>query len=431
MFAIMASRTFLLLNYTFPPNPGVGGRRWAKFARALAEAGHTVHVICVEPYESSTSHWTKDVEHPGIIVHPLAAHYPLVVLRGVNGFADKVKYRLAIKKLERTVKGTIYDKAANWEKPMKELAFSLMDQHNITEVIATGAPFNIPFFAVQWKQERSEIKVYSDLRDPWTTNKHYGMANLSAERKAYEQEKEAAVLAQSDLITVPIEPMLQHYRGLNADRANRMALLPHAYDHRDFEYLPQSSRDGKKRFVYGGTLKLDGMEKVFGKLIETLVNLKSILSTEQFDLLRFDFYTHTPMMQEAVKEAGLEGVINFLKPIPAAQYLAKLGESSFPMIFLSHYVKDWMITKFCEFLPLRKPIMVFSEVGLVSTFVTQNQLGCHFDPDGNDWAESFKKLVDDTAQPWPPFDADFDHRPFSTDQQIQRWLERTDQTHDR
>ena len=62
----------LLVSYTFPPYKGIGGRRWAKFAKALARRGHPVHVIHSAGADSlKGSLWSADVEHPNIITHPL------------------------------------------------------------------------------------------------------------------------------------------------------------------------------------------------------------------------------------------------------------------------------------------------------------------------------------------------------------------------
>ena len=35
----------LLISYSYPPYPGIGGRRWAKFSKYLSRLGFVIHVI--------------------------------------------------------------------------------------------------------------------------------------------------------------------------------------------------------------------------------------------------------------------------------------------------------------------------------------------------------------------------------------------------
>ncbi len=72
----------LLACYTFPPALGIGGRRWAKYAKGLAQAGHHVHVLCAEAVPGRAgSSWTEDVKHDRIHLYPLPRRYPKVPRR--------------------------------------------------------------------------------------------------------------------------------------------------------------------------------------------------------------------------------------------------------------------------------------------------------------------------------------------------------------
>ena len=72
----------LLICHGFPPVRGIGGRRWAKFAKELARRGYTVHVIRSAGSKGRMdSLWSEDTRHEGIVHHPLPHAYPAVMTK--------------------------------------------------------------------------------------------------------------------------------------------------------------------------------------------------------------------------------------------------------------------------------------------------------------------------------------------------------------
>jgi len=82
--------------YSFPPFPGVGGRRWAKFAKFLAMDGYEVYAIGAKNIFTEKSEWTKDVDHPGIHYISLPLMYPKVLIKGVKTITDRIIYRTSL-----------------------------------------------------------------------------------------------------------------------------------------------------------------------------------------------------------------------------------------------------------------------------------------------------------------------------------------------
>ena len=61
----------LLICLEFPPVRGIGGRRWAKFAKELARRGHPVHVIRSAGHAGQLdSLWATDATAPGRKMQP-------------------------------------------------------------------------------------------------------------------------------------------------------------------------------------------------------------------------------------------------------------------------------------------------------------------------------------------------------------------------
>ena len=75
----------LLCCYGFPPNTGIGGRRWAKLAKGLAQNGTAVEVINADLPKTGASPWSEDVSHPLITVHSVPSDYPTALSHNRGG----------------------------------------------------------------------------------------------------------------------------------------------------------------------------------------------------------------------------------------------------------------------------------------------------------------------------------------------------------
>ena len=58
-FFFWSKQHILLISYTFPPHPGIGGRRWAKFSKYLSKLNYIVHVIHVANPFDEDSLWFR------------------------------------------------------------------------------------------------------------------------------------------------------------------------------------------------------------------------------------------------------------------------------------------------------------------------------------------------------------------------------------
>ena len=58
----MKNKKILIITFTFPPKPGIGGRRWAKFAKYLHQKKVSFDILTFEKKSSEKSKWCDDVE---------------------------------------------------------------------------------------------------------------------------------------------------------------------------------------------------------------------------------------------------------------------------------------------------------------------------------------------------------------------------------
>lgn len=390
----------LLFCYDFPPNQGIGGRRWAKFAKGLAQAGHQVHVILAsERTGNTTSPWTEDVSSSEINLHYLQRRFPEVIDIGPKNVWQKLTYRIELLKLKLTVKGTIYDQACQLEKSTLRLANKLVEEESIDAVIATGAPFSMLYYGALTKRTHPHLKFLADYRDPWLTARNLGMPNLSASRKKEEMRKQAIVFEQADVVTSPYASLNATMRKeADSEKVPQFEVLPHFFDPDDIPDQTQNSdRSDKINLVYGGALyiELDPYLEQFARCLRHLRDEAPTL----FDQLEVDFYTADSQFKRFF--SGLESKVRFHAPI-GKNFFQVAQNATAALIFLTESKKDHLTTKFFELLPLRKPLFYFGPEGFASRQIQAQSLG-YLNKSTEAFAENIQQLKENKvlALPWP------------------------------
>lgn len=365
-------KNILIVNFDFPPNQGIGGRRWGKLAKGLAIAGYNVFVIKADPVRNnSNSPWTDDVMHPNIHVYSIPRTYPEAFSHPENSFFGKLKYRFNKFKLLRKERGTIFDISIGWDKYFEPLAKKIISENNITNIVATGAPWNLMYFVCQLKQHFTDLNIISDFRDPWINAKNYGMQGLSSERKIHEEFKHQFVLSNSDVVITPAKDMTDEL--ISADKKNSKAkfeVLGHFYDEDDVGDVSSTSKSDEIVLVYGGDLYI-GVEPQLQKFADDLAAIK-LNDPNLYSKLKVKIFTNStvPSFLKSV-----EVISTF--PSIGKQIFKELRSAHYCLIFLPDNKKNHITTKSIEYLPFRKPFLVYAPAGDFTRFVGEHKLGFH------------------------------------------------------
>lgn len=359
----------LIVNYDFPPNAGIGGRRWAKLAKGLAQAGHDIIVLKAEPLRDQIqSPWSSDVIHERIQVIDIPRGYPLIMQRPVQGWWDRIAYRLARRKLERSAPGTIYDISLGWTRGLHHALDEVHRQHKIDWILSTGAPWNMLYDIAQWCKGHATARWLVDFRDPWINARNYGMANLQGARLDWEKHKQMQVLETADVVTSPYPYLTNTLRQFAPKSGARFEVIPHFYDQEDVPQPQQNEHSSTLRLVYGGEMYVE-CDSQLQWLHDQLVLLRDN-HPALYERLRIDFYSPTNRSDRFV---GLD-IVRFHAPIGKAIF-ERFQQADGLLLLLTPSKKDDLTTKFFEYLPLEKPLVAMGVEGEVTQFVRSQQLG--------------------------------------------------------
>jgi len=368
----MPNKKTLLLCWDFPPNDGIGGRRWAKMAKWLLKSGHEIHVIKSKSkvrYQNSA--WLSDVESDDIHIYEVNTYLPVKWLNSKdNKFSDKLKHKFAAIYLTFFSNGTIYDKAIGKERDVVKLASKIIELNKIENLIVTGAPFNLIYYAAKIKLVFPKLFVLADYRDPWLNAVNYGMQNLSAKNKLAEQNKQNLVFETIDVITAPNSFLLDEikatYTGSNLTKANFVE-LPHAYDEDDFlnsDKLKNGTSHALK-IVYAGSVYL-GAKSYF----EEFINQINKYNCKNEHLVELEIYMDDYKSLHQFQNAAIS-----IKPSVGKDIFKVISEADYVLILLAEHNKDFKTTKFYEFLPFQKPYLYIGSLGEVAKNISEDEMG--------------------------------------------------------
>lgn len=352
----------LVVCYVFPPSPGIGGRRWAKFAKYLSRNGASVSVLSAKPAKGASSPWSKDLQHADVSQHYFDAHYPQVLSTYPTTIFRKLEYRYWIMRAKIQYSGNYYDRSINCKQALQEKILEIYQTERFDKLIVSAGPFAYLNHVLELKPRLDGVQFVADFRDPWTNNKTaYGFANLPSERLSYERGLEDKVVKGFDRITTVSFVMSAYFEKFRTDGVHS---LPNGYDPEDFEDAEMVAAD-PTTIVFVGT--------VYDKSIDRVSEFLHSLPRE----IQVHFYGDSPQAL-GTRFKGTSSV-HFHGIVPLEVAHQKIRGAGFVMLALTEDINYSFSTKFCEYVAMEKKIIVCSNDGSTARFITEQHIGFHFE----------------------------------------------------
>jgi hypothetical protein len=381
----------LIICYSFPPNPGVGGRRWAKFAKCLAKNDYDIHVVLNHNKSSKISEWNKDVGDAHIIKHTQNVFYPSIFTEIPRTFLGKITYRFWLLFFKLFSKGSLYDKAFFWKKAILKDVKKIIVENEIKNVIVTGPPFRLLYFTALLKNELKDINLIIDLRDPWTDNtSFFGFNTISEKCMDFEKMMEKEVVSKANYVISVNDYLTEIFKKKYSLFQEKFITLHNGFDI-DEVLLSSNVAEVKKEkidFILIGSLYPE-LEYIFIPFLEYLKNNKNFSCLEK---ITFHFYGQVDYKLEQLIKSYALASIKFYGVQKIDYVKQKVVESDFCMMFTSPNHASNFNTKFYEYTSMRKPIVHFSNPGDISNVIISNNLGFAIRPDT--FKQDFEKMLE-------------------------------------
>lgn len=237
----------LIITYYWPPSGGAGVQRWLKMAKYLAQLGHEVHVVTVNPDQATYPHLDRSLpqELPGVTVHRTDTREPYRFYKWFSGgkvpsagFANEGTGGNAgpLKRLARFVRGNLFipDPRKGWNPFAERKALELIDRLGIRTVITTSPPHSTQLIGRALKEQR-DIRWVADMRDPWTGIYYAEELRQTDWAKQRNLDLERKVLTSADGVITVSERLRQDFLRLHPSLPERkFVVIPNGYDPDDF-----------------------------------------------------------------------------------------------------------------------------------------------------------------------------------------------------
>lgn len=386
----MEKLSILLICYSYPPYPGTGGRRWAKLSKYLAREGHTVQVINAAGTQAP-SVWMEDTRHPNITVHSIGNKETL----SPKDFFSKVVNKALFSLSKIKTKGNYADQSLWWNDKALACARKILGSGPVDYLIVSCPPYHPLFEFSSLKKEYPGLKLVLDYRDIWIIRqKGKGFfSHLDDKRFEEERQKEKRALASADYIFTVAEDMSESLREHVGSKA--VHTLTNGYDEEDFsdEQSLQTiyAKPGKLNMLFAGSLVVDSNAYAI-PFFQAIARLRKEQPELYARLHLCIFGTVNPTIEKLIEDSGLDCVV-FYKPISSKLIGQLYQQFDYLLLFLIPYYTYAFISKFFDYLPVRKPIISVSEKGRFSEFLEGNRLGRNMETDS--MYESLATLLQD------------------------------------
>lgn len=345
----------LLVCYDFPPNSGIGGRKWAFLAKYLLKKNIDLYVI-TKQNDHDDSNW--DIDLQSVKRFYFKANYPSILNSYPVGIFKKIKYRITLFCLKILIKGNYYDRGKLLGKEIIKKTEDVCREFGIRNIVFTGGPFSFLYYGSMIKKNNSKLNFISDFRDPWTFGNYNGFQNLSNNKQDQEYKYLSEVLRKSDTIIVPNGIIKDYYTKIYQD--SKINIMPHAVDVQ-FIKKRKSIKCDRINFVNFGSqyFGLDGWMNIINEEI----------NKTKIDIV---FYTNDFKYKLIFKN---NKHINYHPPVKYSSVFDILSEANGSLLFVNNQIKDFLSTKYIECFAARIPIVLIGEKGFVSNFIENNRLG--------------------------------------------------------
>ena len=358
----------LVISYYWPPAGGPGVQRWLKTSLALAELGHQVEILTVDPEQATYPLRDESLleEAKPLTVHHtpardwFAAYQKLTRRKEVpfSGFANQAGRPGPIQRLSRFIRGNFFlpDPRRGWNGYALSKARQLHAKWPFDVIITTGPPHSTHLIGRALKRQLG-IQWWADFRDPWTDIYYYDRFYPSRWARRLDARMEHSVLSESDRIITVSKDLHRLFEAKVPGASERCHIMPNGYDPADFSQEALTPNNAVYTLAYTGTLTLEYPVRLVEDALRQILNSGRALRLRMAGRPAKEFEARMAHLQEEFPQFHTE----FLGYLPHKSSVAVLQEADALLLLIPDLPNNQGILtgKLFEYLGSGRPIWGF------------------------------------------------------------------------
>ena len=358
----------LVISYYWPPAGGPGVQRWLKTSLALAELGHQVEILTVDPEQATyplRDESLLDEAKPLTVHHTpardwFAAYQKLTRRKEVpfSGFANQAGRPGPIQRLSRFIRGNFFlpDPRRGWNGYALSKARQLHAKWPFDVIITTGPPHSTHLIGRALKRQLG-IQWWADFRDPWTDIYYYDRFYPSRWARRLDARMEHSVLSESDRIITVSKDLQRLFEVKVPGASERCHIMPNGYDPADFSQEALTLNNAVYTLAYTGTLTLEYPVRLVEDALRQILNSGRALRLRMAGRPAKEFEARMAHLQEEFPQFHTE----FLGYLPHKSSVAVLQEADALLLLIPDLPNNQGILtgKLFEYLGSGRPIWGF------------------------------------------------------------------------
>jgi len=361
-------KRLLVISYTFPPSNKIGGRRWSKFSKYLIK--NNVDIRILTSSDNIGEELTHNFEN---LIDLIDFNYPKYLGINPSNMLEKFLYKLSLIYSKLITKKNFYDKAVHGKKNLlKKVEYYINLGYN--NVLVSIAPFHLATYISEIILKYPKVNFIVDFRDPWVGNKtSYGYYSLNEKRKSIEKKSEKQVLERFDNVVSVSDSITTVLKNKLPNSKAFFTTIPNGFDREDYlnlEFEKIITSKSKIRLVFTGTF-YNSAKKYLTLLSKWLDEIKA-QNIEIYNIIYIDFFG-TINIQNSIFNTHKNVIFHGLKSKDVVY--KEILKSDGCLLFLTDDINYSFSSKFCDYIALKKPIIVFSNKGFTSNYIDENNIG--------------------------------------------------------
>jgi len=357
-------KKILLIAFKYPPFSGVGGFRWSKLSKYLAQLGHELHVVTVVWQQYQPNTLLADVEHPNIHIHRIQSNYPHNLrYRPITNYYLNFLRKSFFYLLNRFL---FYDDEAQyWGRYLLPVCQRLIADKQIEVIIATGHPFQANRWAAVLKKANPQLTLIQDFRDPWVDNP---LRSWPKSKRSQVEQWQTMSIETADCVVSVTNGLLDLL--LSNTTQTHGLVIRNGYDDENL-ILADSLFDQKGfSFVYIGNL-FGGREKPLNIFLNAVRQVKSKISNLKISVVG----GYSPIIKQTYQDLIESSVLVLRSPVSQHDAFQMVKEATYALHFNAKEYPYALSTKIYEYGMLKTPTVSFNYGGEIETLIRQHSLG--------------------------------------------------------